>query len=144
MNDAATASPAARLCGRAAAVLMLLGLLTGGYISAAMTGRIAVDASAAVASHLNAILGAFFIIGVAWSLPMLRYGPVGQSRLAWAAIAPNYANWFITAIKAALQVRGVDWTGSAANDAIFVALTVFVVLPSLGATGAWIAGFRRS
>ncbi len=126
------------------AVLLLLGLLTGFYISAAMGQRLDVDVHSTVAAHLNAFLGAFWIFGVAWTLPMLRYGPVGQRRLSLAVIAPNYANWLITCLKAAVHVAGVDLGPSLANNAVLAGLTLFVVLPSLGAAVAWIAGFRRS
>ena len=128
----------------AAAWLLLVGLLTGGYVAAAMTGKVPADPQMALASHLNALLGAFFLLGVAWTLPMLRYGAVGQQRLAWLVIVANFANWSVTGVKAWLRVSGVDFIGQAANDAIFVTLTLFVVLPSLAAAGAWVYGFRRA
>jgi hydroxylaminobenzene mutase len=126
------------------AILLLLGLLTGFYISAAMGQRIDVDVHSAVAAHLNALLGAFWIFGVGWTLPMLHYGPVGQRRLALAVIVPNYANWLITCVKAPLRVAGVDVGPSLANNAVLAGLTLFVVLPSLAAAAAWIWGFRRA
>jgi (hydroxyamino)benzene mutase len=136
--------PAARLMAHAAAWLMLLGLLTGGYVSSAMTGKVPADPHMALAAHLNALMGTFFLLGVAWTLPMLRYGPVGQQRLAWLVIGANFANWWVTCVKAWLRVSGVDFIGQAANDAIFVTLTVTVVLPALAAAGAWVYGFRRA
>jgi (hydroxyamino)benzene mutase len=138
----APSAPVARLLARAAAWLVLLGLLTGVYVSAAMTGKVAADAHAALASHLNALLGAFLLLGVAVTLPLLRYGPVGQRRLAWAFIVANFANWLVTAVKAWLHVSGVELTGHPANDAVFVALTLTVVLPAVGGAGAWIHGLR--
>ncbi|WP_235685446.1 hypothetical protein [Corallococcus silvisoli] len=137
-----TVLPAARRMAHAAAWLMLVGLLTGGYVSAAMTGKVPADPGMALAAHLNALMGTFFLLGVAWTLPMLRYGAVGQQRLAWAVIVANYANWAITCVKAWLRVSGVDLIGQATNDAVFIALTVAVVLPALGAAGAWVYGFR--
>jgi hydroxylaminobenzene mutase len=128
----------------AAAWLMLIGLLTGGYVSSAMTGKISADPHMALAAHLNALMGTFFLLGVAWTLPMLRYGAVGQQRLAWLVITANFANWAVTCVKAWLRVSGVDFIGQPANDGIFVALTLTVVLPSLAATGAWVYGFRRA
>jgi hydroxylaminobenzene mutase len=119
--------PAARLMAHAAAWLTLLGLLTGGYVSAAMTGKVPADPHMALASHLNALMGAFLLLGVAWTLPMLRYGARGQHRLAWAFI-----------------VAAVDATGEPVNDAVFGVLTLSVVLPALGAAAAWVYGFRRS
>lgn len=136
--------PAARLMAHAAAWLMLIGLLTGGYVAAAITGKVPADAQMALAAHLNALMGTFFLLGVAWTLPMLRYGPVGQKRLARLVIGANYANWAVTCIKAWLHVSGVDFIGEAANKAIFLTLTVTVVLPALAAAGAWVYGFRRA
>lgn len=128
----------------AAAWLMLLGLLTGGYVSSAMTGKLPADPHMALAAHLNALMGTFFLLGVAWTLPMLRYGAVGQQRLAWLVIAANFSNWAVTCVKAWLHVSGVDLIGQPANDAIFLTLTATVVLPSLAAAGAWVYGFRRA
>ena len=136
--------PAARLMAQAAAWLMLLALLTGGYVALAVTGKIPANGRDTIGSHLNALLGTFMLLGVAWTLPMLRYGPVGQRRMAWAFIVANYANWFFTAVKAWLNVSGVDYTGHGPNDAIFIILNITVVLPSLAATGAWVYGFRRA
>src|SRR5579863_8639094 len=141
-TSAADITPIARFLGMSAAILMILGLLTGGYVSNAMVGKIPVDPHAALASHLNALLGCFWIVAVAWSLPLLRYGPVGLKRLAWLVIVPNYANWIVTAVKAWLHVAGVDPSGSPANVGVFVALTVGVVSPSLAAAGARAYGFR--
>ena len=136
--------PAARLMAHAAAWLLLVGLLTGGYVAAAMTGKVPADARGALASHLNALMGTFLLLGVAWSLPMLRYGAQGQRRLAWAFIVANFANWAVTGVKAWLRVAGVDATGEPVNDAVFGLLTLLVVLPSLAAAGAWVYGFRRA
>jgi (hydroxyamino)benzene mutase len=136
--------PAARLMAHAAAWLMLVGLLTGGYVAAAMTGKVPADGQMALAAHLNALLGTFFLLGVAWTLPMLRYGPVGQRRLAWLFITASWANWGVTCVKAWLRVAGIDFIGQTANDAIFITLNATVVLPVLAATAAWVYGFRRA
>src|SRR5688500_15623148 len=95
-----TRSQPARELTRNAAVLMVLGLLTGAFVSAAMTGKVNADPHMALASHLNAMLGCFWMIGVAYSMPMLHYGEVGMKRLVWLATIPNFANWIVTAIKA--------------------------------------------
>lgn len=141
---ASTPLPAARLMAHAAAWLMLVGLLTGGYVSSAMTGKVPADPQMALAAHLNALMGCFFLLGVAWTLPMLRYGAVGQRRLAWAFILANFSNWAVTCVKAWLRVSGVDFIGQPMNDTVFGVLTLTVVLPSLGATAAWVYGFRRA
>src|SRR5262245_66473609 len=99
------------LLARAGAILILLGLLTGGYVSAAMSGSLPVDPGAALASHLNAILGGFWIFAVAWSVPRLSYGTTGARRLAWLLIVPNFANRVDTAIKAWMKVNGIAAIG---------------------------------
>jgi (hydroxyamino)benzene mutase len=141
IDPQAPTAPAARLLARSAASLFLLGLLTGIYVAAAMTGKVPADGHTALAAHLNALLGCFLMLGVAVTLPLLRYGPVGQRRLAWAFIVPNFANWTITSVKAWLHVAGVDLNGDPHNDRVFAALTALVVLPSLGAAIAWVYGF---
>ncbi|MBL8019062.1 MAG: hypothetical protein JNM27_05315 [Leptospirales bacterium] len=132
-----------RLLLRSGAFLLFLGMATGGFVAAAMTGKVNADASMALASHLNAILGAFMIFGLAISLQYLRYTDVGQRRLAWLIIVANYANWSVTALKAFLRVHGIDFVGEARNDLIFLLLTLLVVIPSLVGTWFWFTGFRK-
>lgn len=125
------------------ALLLFLGMLTGLYLAAALTGKIPADGKIVLGAHLNAILGSFILFGLAVSLPYLTYEDTGRNRIALAMIVANYANWLITGIKALLNVHGIDFTGNAANDAIFALLTVFVVIPSIGGTFFWFRGFRK-
>jgi len=138
VNDA---SPHARTLARNGAVLMLLALLTGIPLAAAMTGKLPADVHAMVAAHIGAILGALWMVAVAVTLPMLRYGPAGQARLALGVTVPCFANWFVTFVKGFLKVSGVDFTGNATNDAVFVVLNLLVVFPALATAVAWIYGF---
>ncbi len=133
-----------RLCARAGAVLVFVAFLTGIFVSAAMTGKVPADVHGALASHLNALIGGVLVLGVGWSMPFVRFDVVGKRRIAWLFIASNFANWIITAVKAFLHVAGVAPTGQAANDAVFVALTLFVVLPSFAASVGWIVGLCRA
>jgi hydroxylaminobenzene mutase len=132
-----------RRLAMAAAVLFLLGGLTGGYISAAQSGQIDADVGHAIAAHLNALLGTFWMLGVAWSLRFSTLGPRGLRALFWLLVSAAYGNWLLTGIKAALHVHGTYLSGDAKNDAMLGALTAVVVLPSLAATVLWIAGLRR-
>jgi len=136
-------TPVQRMLGRSAALLFLISLLTGIYAGLAMTGKIPVDGHAALASHLNALMGTFLLLGFGWTLPMLRYGEVGQKRLALVFIGTSFANWIVTAVKAALKVAGLAMMGKPANDAIFVALQITVVLPTIIAAIAWVVGFKK-
>jgi hydroxylaminobenzene mutase len=136
-------APIQRFLGQAGAVLILLGLFTGFYVAAAMTGQVPANGHMALSSHLNALLGAFWIFAVAWSVPLLGFGEVGLRRLAWGVVIANYANWGITAVKAWLNVAGIDFVGKTANDVVFIALSVFVVVPALATGIAWVVAFRR-
>jgi hydroxylaminobenzene mutase len=144
MSEDASTTDVQRLCARAAAVLVLIAFATGIFVASAMTGKVPADAHAALASHLNALLGGILVLGVGWSMPFVSFGAVGKRRLALLFIASNFANWIVTAVKAFLHVSGVDRTGNAANDGIFIALTLFVVLPSFAATVGWIVGLFRA
>jgi len=133
---------ATRLLVGSGAWLMVVGLLTGGYISAAATGSIDADPASAVAAHLNAILGGLWMIAVAWTLQFVRYGARGQRRLAWLIAVANWMNWLVTAIKAALHVHGIAAGPPVANDVVFATLSVLVVLPALAGAVAWVVGLR--
>ena len=125
-----------------AALLFLVGGLTGGLVGAAMQAWIAADARIMLAAHMNALLGAFWLLGVAWSLRFSRLGPGAERAMALLALTSGWGNWAITVLKAFLHVHGVGPTGNRANDAIFGLLSVFVVLPTLGAAGLWAWGLR--
>jgi hydroxylaminobenzene mutase len=108
-----------------------------------MTGSIAADPGEAVSAHLNALLGSFWMLGVAWTLPFVSYGDVGQRRLAWTLVVANFANWSVTVVKARLHVKGIALGPPVANNAVFAALNALVVIPSLAAALAWIVGLHR-
>lgn len=138
-TTATAPSDLVRVLARAGAGLVLLGLLTGIVAGGALSGRFTfIDGKIVLGAHLAALMGAFFIFAVAWTLPFLHLGEVGLRRLAWAVIASNYANWLITSAKSFIGVRGVDLSDDARNNAVFGALTVLVVLPALGAAAVWV------
>ena len=124
----------------AAALLMVFSLLTGIFVSAAMTGKVNADPHSALASHLNALLGSLWIMAVCVTIPWLRYSIVGCRRLVVLLIIANTSNWLVTALKAFWHVAGVDKTGETQNDTIFGLLTALVVLPSLAAGVGWAYG----
>jgi ABC-type uncharacterized transport system permease subunit len=88
-------------------------------------------------------MGTFLLGVVGWTMPMLSYGPRGKRILAIVLIVSSFANWLITAVKAALFVAGIDLQGQAKNDGVFVVLQIFVVVPMIAAAIAWIMGFRK-
>lgn len=130
-----------RSAGFVGASLVLIGLLTGGFASFAMTGKVAFDGHSALAAHLNAMLGGFWVVALATTLPMLRYSQRGLKRLVLVTVVANVANWAITLLKAGWRVLGIEHTGERSNDIVFGLLTVFVVAPSIVAAAAWAWGF---
>ena len=138
MNDAPSRHLAA-----AGAILIGLSLLMGAVAGLAMTNKIDADGPTLLGAHLAGLMGAFMIFGLGWSLPMVSLSASAKMRLAWFVIVPNYANLSITAIKGFLRVNGLDFGPTSGDSAVFVALNILVVLPALGATGAWVWGLIK-
>jgi hydroxylaminobenzene mutase len=126
---------------RAGAWLFAIGLVTGLWAAAVLTGQVVVPIPRlALAAHLNGILGGLWLIAVAATLDRLRYGLAGRHRLAMLVVVATWANWLITLLASGLGVRGLEYTTDARNNVIAFLLQVFVVLPSLAAGGAWAWG----
>ena len=130
----------------AGAWLFAVGMVTGLWAAAVLTEKVTVSIPRlALAAHLNGLLGGLWLIAVASTLDMLRYGATGRLRLAWLVTVPAWGNWLITLIASVLGVTGLEYTRDTANNAIAALLHSLVVLPSLvGATAwAWGLGGRR-
>jgi hydroxylaminobenzene mutase len=126
---------------QAGAWLFVAGMVTGLWVAAVVTGNVTVPIPRlALAAHLNAILGALWLIAVAWTLRFVRYGETGQRRLAWLVGTAAWANWLLTLVASVLGVRGVAYTGDPVNNVVAVLLDVFVVLPSIVGAAAWAWG----
>ena len=130
---------------KSAALLLLLALLTGFYISAAAMKLIDADMNMALASHLNGLLGAFWLLGLAYSLRYCHGSEQQLSRVAALIIIANYSNWLITAIKAYVQVSAIAWIeGQWPNNLILVSLTLLVVFPALGGSIGWVLALFKA
>jgi hydroxylaminobenzene mutase len=133
--------PLRRRLAWAGAWLFAVGMVTGLWAAAVLTEKVSVAIPRlALAAHLNALLGGLWLIAVASTLDMLRYGPVGRLRLAWVVTVPAWGNWLITLIASVLGVTGLEYTRDTANNAIAALLHSLVVLPSLVGAGAWAWG----
>jgi hydroxylaminobenzene mutase len=133
--------PLQRRLAWAGAWLFAVGMVTGLWAAAVLTEKVTVAIPRlALAAHLNALLGGLWLIAVASTLDLLRYGPTGRARLAWVVTVPAWGNWLITLIASGLGVTGLEYTGDTANDAIAALLHSLVVLPSLVGAGAWAWG----
>ena len=125
-----------------AAVLFLIGALTGGLVSLAMTEQVAVHPGSALAAHLNALLGALWMLVVAWTLPRCRLEERPLKVLVALVVLANFANWAITTLKGVWGVKGLAFVGNLKNDLILGMLLLVVVLPTLSAAGLWVWGLR--
>lgn len=127
----------------AGALLFFVGMVTGLWSAAALTGKVVVGMPRmALAAHLNALLGGLWLLAVAWSFEFLHYGERGLRRLAVGVAVPAYANWLVTLVASFLGVNGLDYNGQMRNDVIAFLLQSLVVLPTLVASGFWAFGFR--
>ena len=128
---------------RLGAWLFVIGLITGLWAAAVLTEQVkAPIPRLALAAHLNGLLGDLWLIAVASTLDLLRYGDRGLRRLAWLVTTAAWGNWLITLVASVLGVRGLEYTNDPANNAVAALLQAFVVLPSLLGAGAWAVGMR--
>jgi hydroxylaminobenzene mutase len=127
----------------AGAALFGIGMFTGLWSAAALTGMVKVDIPhLALAAHMNALFGGLWLIALAMTFKSLHYGDVGRRRLAILTIIPAYGNWAVTLVASFLGVRGLEYTHDLANNVIAGLLQAVVVLPALVAVSAWVWGFR--
>ena len=139
-----TFEPLQRKVAARAAVLMAIGMFTGIWSGLALAGKVKVDIPhLALAAHLNALFGCFWLIAIAFTLPMLSFDAKQKERLTTAALLPTYGNWLITLIASFVGERGLEFTGKVGNDVIAALLILVVVLPALAVSTLWALGFRK-
>ncbi|MBA3320603.1 MAG: hypothetical protein H0T45_04035 [Pyrinomonadaceae bacterium] len=138
-----TETPLTKKLAAAGALLFFIGMITGIWAAAVLTGKVVVGMPRlALAAHLNGLLGGLWLLAVAWSLQFLHYGEKGLRRLALGVAVPAYANWLVTLVASFLGVNGLDYTDNLANNVIAALLQSLVVLPTLIASGFWAWGFK--
>ena len=139
-----THTPIQKRLAKAAAALFAIGMLTGFWSGAALAEVVKVPIPRlALAAHLNCLMGCFWLLGVAFTMPMLNYSDKGKERLAKLTLVPAYGNWAITLLASFLGVRGINFTGQRANDFIAVLLFAFVVGPAVAQSFTWVYGFIK-
>ena len=126
----------------AAALLFFVGGLNGILVSLSMTSQLDANPDFMLAAHLNALMGCFWILGLAWTLPRVRLSSGGLLWLCRLTVLAAWANWLVTLVKALLDVQGIAYLGEGANDGIHTALVITVVLPTLASSGLWAWGLR--
>lgn len=140
MNNA----PLRKQLAMAGALLFFVGMLTGLWTAAALTGTVVVGMPRlALIAHLNALLGGLWLLAVASTFEFLHYDEKGLRWLAIGVGLPAWSNWFVTLIASFLGVNGLSYTGNRANDIIAFFLQALVVVPTLIACAFWVWGFRE-
>ncbi len=132
--------PAQRTLARAMAWLGLFAVGLGFPLALADAWEL--DRAHLLTAHLNGFVGLAWMAAVAFTMPMLRYGPAGQGRLAIGLVIGSFANVGFPAARAFWGFDGRGLTGDPGNDAAFVALHLLVTLPCTAAALAWVDGFR--
>jgi hydroxylaminobenzene mutase len=121
--------------------LFTVGLFTGLWVAMTATGKVIVAIPhLALASHLNALLGGLWLLGVAFSLDYSQYSDSSLKKLCFFIIVASWANWFVTLVASILGVRGLSYSGDLSNDVIAFFLQVAVVVPSLLGGIYWVYG----
>jgi hydroxylaminobenzene mutase len=125
------------------AILFALGMFTGLWTAAALTGKVKVGIPhMALAAHLNALFGGLWLIALAATLKSLSFGDRGRRRLAILTLIPAFGNWLVTLVASFLGVNGLEFTSDTTNNVIAAALLAVVVAPTLLAVSVWVFGFR--
>lgn len=126
---------------RAAALLVLLSLVSGGIAAFALGGwTTAFDGHTLLGAHVAGLLGAALLFGFAVSTPHLSFNPRNTARLGAVFAASQYANWLVSSTKAFFFVHGVVPGGDVANTAVFAVLNVTVVVPMFVTCVLWVWG----
>jgi hydroxylaminobenzene mutase len=106
-----------------AACLFSVGLATGVFSAAVLTGKISSGMPRmALAAHLNALLGALWIAVVAVSLPFVALSGRRLRQTCALVVVANWANGLLKLVGALLGVSGLAYTGQRANDGLAFAL----------------------
>jgi hydroxylaminobenzene mutase len=127
------------------ALLFSIGLFTGIWTAAALTGKVVVAIPhLALATHLNALLGGMWLILVSYTIEFLSYDLAQLKKLFWLSVIPAWANWFVTLMASFIGVNGLAFSENRNNNIIAVGLQTLVVLPSLIASIYWVRGFYKT
>lgn len=136
--------PLNKVIGLSGARLMAIGLLTGLWSAAALTGKVTLTIPRlALVAHLNALLGGLWLLALASTVQYLGHNESRVRKIyRWIQI-PAWSNWAITLLASMLGVTGLTYTEDTTNNVIAFLLQVCVVVPSLVGATLWVRGFSR-
>ena len=114
------------------AVVILLGLAAGFPFAFVVLGGMPGSERAWRMAHMEGLLNGLLVLAVAAVAPRLRLGTGQAAVLAWSLIVTAYANVVAAALGAALEVRGLEPGGSAANTLVYLLFMIAVVAVVVG------------
>ena len=120
-------------------VTMIYGL----YLVGVMTHLVPGDDDMTLGAHVNGLMGAFWLLGMGWSLRFVRLSERLLNIAVWMTLAGAWFNFLLAMFKAVPGVMAIELTGGVINDALFVARVLLVVIPSLVGPGLWVWGLRE-
>ena len=119
-------------------VTMIYGL----YLVGVMTHLVPGDDDMTLGAHVNGLMGAFWLLGMGWSLRFVRLSERLLNIAVWMTLAGAWFNFLLAMIKALPCVMAIEFTGNTVNDVLFVARILLVVIPSLVGPALWVWGLR--
>jgi hydroxylaminobenzene mutase len=143
-------SPLQRTLMFRAALLFALGMVTGLWVAVVLTHGQAAGITLppvkyerlALAAHLNALMGTFWLLGLASTIEHTSFTDAAKARLALLSSIAAYGNWGVTLLASFLDVRGLDFGGDLRNKLVAGLLQALVVIPTLLSSGLWAYGLR--
>ena len=125
------------------ALMLFLGMVYGLYVALVMTDKVPGHGEIALGSHLNALMGAFWLLGMGWSLAYIKLSDSLLKWCVWMTIVGAWANWIISIFKAFTGDIAIEFTSHWSNNVLFGARALLVIIPCLLGPAIWAWGLRH-
>ena len=124
------------------ALMLWITMIYGLYLVGVMTDLVPGNEDMTLGAHINGLMGAFWLLGMAWSLSFVQLSERLLSIAVWMTLAGAWFNFLLAMIKAVPGVMAIEFTGGTVNDVLFAARVLLVVIPSLVGPALWVWGLR--
>ena len=122
--------------------MLWITMIYGLYLVGVMTELVPGNEDMTLGAHINGLMGAFWLLGMGWSLSFIQLSERLLSVAIWMTLAGAWFNFLLAMIKAVPGVMAIEFTGGAVNDVVFAARVLLVVIPSLVGPALWMWGLR--
>ena len=126
------------------ALMLWSTMVYGLYLVGVMTELVPGNEAMTLGAHINGLMGAFWLLGMGWSLSFIQLSEQLLRVAIWMTLAGAWFNFLLAIIKAVPGVMAIEFTGGASNDVIFAARVLLVVIPSLVGPALWFWGLRAN